>query len=248
MPVALSSLLAASCAAGPDYGRRKVTLPSHFRFETAAANAESLADLPWWKLFRDDALRALVQEALRNNYDLLVATARVDAARAQARASGAQLLPSVSIAGTGSYGNSFQGASAANKSYYTAGVNGSVSLDVDLFGRLRRTAEAARAEYAASEEARRGVWVTLLADVGQTYFQLRSLDIPRSIDERTVIARTKTLEFFRVRADGGIGTDLDVARAEADLAGAKATLANLQRQIALNEDAVSILLGRPPRP
>jgi len=247
VPIALSLLLAVGCAAGPDYKRPKVALPASYRFETGTATATSLVDLPWWQMFGDNALRALVEEALRNNFDLLVATARVDAARAQARAAGAQLLPSVTVGGTGSYANSFGGA-PAGKSFYTAGATGTASWEIDLFGRLRRTAEAARAEYAASEEARRGVWVTVLADVGQSYFQLRSLDIQRGIAARTVIERAKTLEIFRVRAEGGIGTDLDVARAEADLAGAKATLANVQQQISLNEDSISILLGRSPGP
>jgi outer membrane protein, multidrug efflux system len=244
---AISMILAAGCAVGPDYKRPQVALPSHHRFETGNATSASLVDLPWWQAFGDNALRALVEEALRNNYDLLVATARVDTARAQARAAGAQLLPGVTIGGTGSYANSFQGA-AAGKSFYAAGATGTASWEIDLFGRLRRTAEAARAQYAASEEARRGVWVTVLADVGQSYFQLLSLDIQRVVAERTVVARAKTLEFFQVRAEGGIGTDLDVARAEADLAGAKSTLANLQQQISLNEDTISILLGRSPGP
>ena len=167
-PVVLSLLLAVGCAAGPDYKRPKVALPSSYRFETGTAAAPSLVDLPWWQMFGDNALRALVEEALRNNYDLLAATARVDAARAQARAAGAQLLPSVTIGGTGADANSF-GGTPAGKSFYTAGATGTASWEIDLFGRLRRTAEAARAEYAASEEARRGVWVTVLADVGQSY-------------------------------------------------------------------------------
>jgi multidrug efflux system outer membrane protein len=237
------------CAAGPNYERPKIGLPSHYRFEAGAATPDSLADLPWWRVFHDDALRALVDEALKNNYDLLVATARVEVARAQARAVGAQLLPSVGVGGVGSYGNSLQGGLAsANKSFYTASATGNVSWDIDLFGRLRRSAEAAGAEYVASEEARRGVWVTVLADVGQSYFQLLALDTQRVIAEKTVTDRAKTVELFRVRKSGGIGTDLDVARAEADLAGAKATLAVLRRQISLSEDAISILLGRAPGP
>jgi multidrug efflux system outer membrane protein len=234
---------------GPNYERPKIGLPSQYRFSGGAATPESLADVPWWRVFHDDGLRALIDEALRNNYDLLVATARVEVARAQARAAGAELLPRVGVGGVGSYGNSFQGGlAAANKSYYAASATGNVAWDIDLFGRLRRSAEAASAAYAATEEARRGVWVTVLADVGQSYFQLLALDIQRVIAEKTVAARAKTVEIFRVRASGGIGTSLDVARANADLAGAKATLAALGRQISLSEDALSILLGRAPGP
>jgi multidrug efflux system outer membrane protein len=246
--VVLSAWLA-GCAVGPNYERPKVALPAQYRFDTGPASPESLADLPWWRVFHDAALQALMEEALRNNYDLLVATARVEVARAQARAAGAQLLPAISVGGNGSYGNALQsGLGSANKSFYAANATGNASWEVDLFGRLRRTAEAARAEYAASEEARRGVWVVVLADVGQSYFQLLALDIQRVVAEKTVAARAKTLEIFRVRARGGFGTDLDVARAEADLAGAKVTLAALERLIPLNEDALSILLGRAPGP
>jgi multidrug efflux system outer membrane protein len=240
--------LAAGCAVGPDYERPKVTVPLHYRFESEPATPASLVDAPWWRVFHDEALRALVEEALRNNYDLLVAAARVEGARAQARAAGAQLLPSISASATGRYGNSFQGLTAANQSFYSANGLGTASWEIDLFGRLRRTAEAARAQYAASEEARRGVWVTVVADVGQSYFQLLALDLQRLVATRTVADRAKTLELFRARANGGLGTELDVVRADADLAGAKAALANIEGQISTSENAISILLGRAPGP
>ena len=190
----------------------------------------------------------MIDEALVRNFDLLIAVARVDEARAQAQAAGAALLPALSATGTGSYGNSFQGAGALPTPFYSASATGVATWELDVFGRLRRTREAARAEYAASEEAQRGVWVTVVAEVAQTYFQLLALDVQRTVSERTVASRVKTLDFFRVRAEGGIGTDLDVARGEADLAGARATLADLGQRIAVNEDALSLLLGRPPGP
>jgi multidrug efflux system outer membrane protein len=245
----LAPLLAAGCMMGPDYERPKVPVPSRHRFEEAKASAASLVDLPWWQVFHDPLLRALVEEALRSNYDLQVAAARVEISRAQARAAGVQLLPAVGASGTATYGNSFQGGLAsAGQSYYAANAIGTVSWELDLFGKLRRTAEAARAAYAASEEAQRGVWVTVLSDVAQAYFLLLSLDIQRVIADKTVIARAKILDVFRVRAEGGAGTNLDVARAEADLAGAKATFVAVQRQISLSEDSISYLLGRPPGP
>jgi multidrug efflux system outer membrane protein len=239
---------AVGCAVGPDYKRPQVNLPGGYRFDSSPATAGSLADLPWWRVFQDPALHALVSEALRNNFDLLVASARVDAARAQARAAGAQLLPSVSATSRASWGNSFEGLAAANTHFYSVNVLGSASWEIDLFGRLRRTREAASAQYAASEEARRGVWITVLADVGQSYFLLRSLDLQRGIAERTVVDRAKTLDLFRTRSEGGVGTDLDVARAEADLAGAKSTLAGIHLQIATTEDSISLLVGRAPGP
>jgi multidrug efflux system outer membrane protein len=248
LPAALATVLLTGCALGPDYSRPKVASPGSHRFAGGPATAESLSDLPWWKVFRDAPLQALVGEALHNNYDLIAATARVDAARAQARAAGAQLLPAVRGSGTATYGNSLSGLGTAPTPFWSATGTGTAAWELDVFGRLRRSAEVARAQYAASEEARRGVWLTVLAEVGQSYFDLLSLDLQRTIAVRTVAARASTLDFFRVRAEGGVGTDLDVARGEADLFSAQSTLANLEQQRSLREHTIALLLGRPPGP
>ncbi len=244
--VALATVLVSGCALGPSYERPRVASPASYRFESGAATPASLSDLPWWTVFNDEALRALVEEALKNNYDLVAAAARVEAAREQARAAGANLLPGISASANGSYGNSLAGAGALPKPFWAAGGSGTVSWEPDVFGRLRRTAEVARAQYAASEEARRGVWVTVIAEVAQAYFDLLGLDIQRAVALRTVTARTSTVDLFRVRAEGGVGTDLDVARGEASLLGAQTTLASLERQISLDEHTIALLLGRPP--
>ncbi len=128
------------------------------------------------------------------------------------------------------------------------GGGATVSWEPDVFGGLRRTAEEARANFFASEEARRGVWLTVLADVAQAYFQLVSLDVQREITLRTIDARKETLELYRTQLQGGVGTGLQVARAEADVYGAQSTLADLERQIAISEDSISLLLGGPPAP
>jgi multidrug efflux system outer membrane protein len=247
-PAVLAMVAVTGCALGPNYERPKVTSPANHRFESGPATAASLADLPWWKVFRDPSLQSLVGEALKSNYDLLGAAARVDAARAQARAASAGLWPMVSGSGTGSYGNSLAGLGSSPTPFWSATGLGTAVWEVDLFGRLRRTAEVSYAQYVATEEARRGVWLTVLADVAQSYFQLLALDIQRAISLRTVAARTSTLDFFRVRAEGGVGTDLDVARGEADLFAAQSTLANVEQQILLNEHTIALLLGRAPGP
>lgn len=248
LPAALATVLLAGCALGPNYERPKVTSPASHRIASGPTTAASISDLPWWRVFRDAPLQALVGEALHNNYDLVAATARVDAARAQARAAGAQLLPRISGTGNGSYGNSLSGLGVSPKPFWSAGASGTAAWELDVFGRIRRTAEQASAQYAATEEARRGVWLTVLAEVAQSYFNLLSLDIQRAIALRTVAARASTVDFFRVRAEGGVGTDLDVARGEADLFSARSTLANVEQQIALGEHTIALLLGRPPGP
>jgi multidrug efflux system outer membrane protein len=122
------------------------------------------------------------------------------------------------------------------------------SWEPDVFGSLRRSAEEAQANYAASEEARRNVWLTVLADVAQAYFQLLAFDVQRQITLRTIGAREETLELYRTQLKGGVATGLEVARAEADLYSAQATLSSVELQIATSENAISLLLGLAPGP
>jgi multidrug efflux system outer membrane protein len=238
----LAVLATTGCAVGPDYHRSKIAAPPSFRFAANPQDAASVADLPWWDVFRDEALQTLLRQALVNNFDLRVAVARVEQARAQASAAGANLLPGIGVTAAAAYANG----SLGKVNFYGGGP--AVSWEPDVFGGLRRTAEESRANYFASEETRRGVWLTVLADVAQAYFQLLSLDVQREITLRTIEARKETLDLYRTQLQGGVGTGLQVARAEADVYGAQSTLADLERQIALSEDSISLLLGGPPAP
>jgi outer membrane protein, multidrug efflux system len=232
----------AGCAVGPNYHRPAVEAPPSFRFVDRAPNPTSLADLPWWEVFHDDALHALLRKALLSNFDLRIAVAHVDQSRALARAAGANLLPGIGATGDAAYSNGTTGKITAFLG------TGTVSWEPDVFGGLRRAAQEAKANYLASEETRRGVWITVLADVAQAYFQLLSLDVQRMVSLRTITNRRETLELYRTQLEGGVGTALQVARAEADVFGAQATLANVEQQIATGEDAISLLLGLAPGP
>jgi multidrug efflux system outer membrane protein len=241
--VAMLALTAATgCAVGPNYHRPPIAAPPSFRFAEGAASAASIADLPWWEVFRDEALQTLLRRALVSNFDLRIAVARVEQARQEARAAGANLLPGIGVNGTAAYANGSPGK-------ITAFFGGpTVSWEPDVFGGLRRSAEEAQASYLASEEARRGVWLTVLGDVAQAYFQLLSLDVQRETTLHTITARQQTLDLYRTQLQGGVGTGLQVARAEADVYGAQGTLADIERQIATSEDAISLLLGLDPAP
>jgi multidrug efflux system outer membrane protein len=241
--VALLALTAAAgCAVGPNYHRPRLEAPAGFRFAEGPTTAASIADLPWWDLFRDEALQALLRRALVSNFDLRIAVARVEQAREQARAAGANLLPGLGVTAAAAYSNGSPGK-------VTAFVGGpAVSWEPDVFGGLRRSAEEAQANYQASEESRRGVWLTVLGDVAQAYFQLLSLDVQRETTLRTITAREQTLDLYRTQLQGGVGTGLQVRRAEADVYGAQATLADIERQIATSEDSISLLLGLAPAP
>lgn len=249
------------CAVGPNYRRPAVTVPAAFRGAALATQAASpagstaqpasLADLPWWEMFQDEHLLTLIREALGNNYGLAAAAERVEQARALAGLGTTALLPAVGVQAGPSYQQTFlpvQIADAASPRYPLYQLQATLSWELDLWGRLRRLREAALGDYLASEEARRGVMVTLVGDVAQGYFQLLALDLQLAIAHRTVESRRETLRLFEELARGGVGNRLQTASADANLASARGTIPDLERQIALRENQLALLLGRSPQP
>jgi NodT family efflux transporter outer membrane factor (OMF) lipoprotein len=246
-------LLAASCTLGPDYKRPVVQTPSTFRgAEAASARDPSLADRPWFELFQDPTLTKLVTTALDQNFDLRIASERVLQARAALRITRSDQFPTVdasaSVVGTRF---SQRGANRAipagvdpDVAYTQVGF--SLGWELDVWGRLRRLTEAARAQYLATEEARRGVVTTLVADVTETYLSLRALDLEHAIAQRTRDAATDGLRLTERRRERGVATALDVQQAEQLLHIASAQIAGLEREAAQTENALSLLLGEAP--
>ena len=246
------ALAAASCTLGPDYRRPVVTVPAAYRGADAAQGLGSLADTRWFDLFQDQALTRLVQTALQQNFDVRIAAERVLQARARFGIVRAERFPSVdaSVAETTSR-FSRAGTSAAippgadrDVTYTQAGF--SVGWELDVWGRLKRLNESARAQYLATEEARRGVVTTLVADVTETYLVVRALDLELQIARRTRDAATDSLRLTQTRRDRGIATALDVQQADQLLHTASARIAGLERDIAQTENALSLLLGQVP--
>ncbi len=258
---ALVSWLVAGCALGPDYKRPSVPMTAVFR-ERRIAEAQSFADLPWWDVFHDPALAALLREALLNNLDLADAIARVDVARENARIRTDQLLPSLSIATGPAYQQTFSPFAAlvpasqasmlpfplGNERFATYTLSGSLSWEIDLWGRLRRLRQSALADALAAEEVERGVIVSIVGDVATGYFNLVALDLQLAISRRTVESRRQTLALFAERERGGVGDRLQTASEETLLANALATIPALERQIAQKENQLAFLAGRPPAP
>jgi len=250
--IATASALAFGCMVGPNYRRPDVTTPGSYRGVEAAAEEASLADVPWWDVFRDPVLEALIQEALAKNLDLQVAAARVLEARAQAGIARSFLFPEVgAAAGYGAeqvsrLSDPPQGADDKTYQNWNFGVN--VSWELDLFGRIRREREAAVARYLATEEGRRAVLVTLIGDVADSYFRLLELDLEIEIARRTLLLNDETIEFYRTRLEGGVSNRLEVDQAVANRAITAATIPEIERQIAITENGLSVLLGRPPGP
>jgi len=240
------------CAVGPNYQRPKVNAPTEYRSAEGAAQQASLADLPWWEVFKDDRLKNLVQTALANNYDLRIAVTRIEQARQIAAQARAQYFPFVNYQATASNGkNEFAGSvvpSGGGKERGTFVGVATVAWEADVWGRLRRENEAARAQYLATEEARRGVMLSLVSDVAQAYFELLGLDLELDIARQTTDSFTQTLKLFTERLEGGVSSKLDTSRAAGALATAAASIPELERQIAIKENQISVLLGNNPSP
>lgn len=241
----------AGCAVGPNYQRPTVTAPGNFRNAPEAVATNSFADLPWWDVYQDETLKALIHTALTNNFDVRIAATRVEQARAIRAQAGSQFLPTVGYGGGVSRGrNEFLATPNPNN-----GSTGDAALatlsaawEIDLWGRIRRLNESARAQYLASEEARRGVMLTLVSDVAQAYFELLELDLQLAIAQRTTVSFQETLRLFNDRLAGGVASRLDVSRAEGALATIAAQVPEVERQIALKENQINVLLGRNPGP
>jgi multidrug efflux system outer membrane protein len=244
--VALLVLSVASCApVGPNYARPVVPTPPTFRF-VESQQAASLADVPWWQVFEDPVLQALIREALANNLDLRAAAARVERFRAEARVAKSFLYPQVDGAAT--YTVQQNSGTAGGDIQQNAIYGFQLSWELDLFGRIRREREAAVARLLASEQGRRGVLVTLVADVASTYFLLRQLDVELDIARKTLATADESVTFFQNRVTGGVSNQLELDRITAFRATAAATIPDIERQIAEAEDSISLLIGQPPAP
>ena len=244
----------AGCAVGPDYKRPGVNAPAAYRTAesdtNAPAGAESFADLGWRNIYDDPRLRAYITEALTNNWDVKIAAARVMQAEAAARVSRSQFFPTVNAGGDlvttrTSKRGPFAPSGDPESSYGDAFV-GMSSYELDLWGRIRRANEAARARLLATEEAQRTVRQTLVADVATTYLQLLELDLELQIGQRSYISRTNSLVLTTAREEGGVSAMQDVYQAKVLVATAEASIVSALRQIEQTENQMNILLGRNP--
>jgi multidrug efflux system outer membrane protein len=232
----------AGCTVGPRYQRPSLAVPAEHRGQVGPGEAASLADQAWWEVFHDDVLQGLIAEALRNGYDVRLAAWRVEEARANAGIVRSQVFPSVQGQAATGYGR--QDGEQGGLIQY----NVNAAWELDLWGRIRRSNEAALADYLATEEARRGVLLSLVSEVATRYFQLRELDLQLEIARRTTGAFQETFDLFDRRLQGGAASALETSSAQASLAATAANIPDLERQIAAEENELSFLLGRNPGP
>jgi len=246
--VLASGLALSGCSVGPEYERPALPTPDAFYGSAAPASEASLADATWWDVFSDPVLRSLIDEALKNGYDVRLAAARVEEARARYGLAGSEYFPTL--------GYSAGVSRAHNGSYQTPGdvtgnsinVSGLLSWEIDVWGRVRRLNEQARAQYLASQEGRRGVELSLVSDVASAYFDLRALDAELEIARKTRDTFQDTYDLFDRRLRGGAASALETSRAEVLLANASALIPGLEQRIVARENQITLLLGRPPGP
>jgi multidrug efflux system outer membrane protein len=244
---ALSLALLAGCAVGPNYKRPLVPVPDRFYGEAQASEARSLADVRWWDVFDDPILKGLVDEAVRNGFDARLAAARVQEARARYGIVRSQRFPSVDYDAGWQRGRANQILNPSGATLTQWSVDVGFSWELDLWGRIRRLSEGARAEYLATEEARRGVLLSLVSDVAIAYLDLRELDEELEIAKRTTAAFQDTFDLFNRRLEGGAASGLETARAEGSLGQVAAQIPEIERAIVARENEINFLLGRNPQ-
>jgi outer membrane protein, multidrug efflux system len=242
-----TSLVFAGCTVGPDYRRPAVVTPPDFRGALAPATEPSLGDLPWWQVFPDETLQQLIREALRDNYDVRIAAARILDARAQATIARSLQFPTLNASASAPYART-EGTLAPLQFRETIAPAGGLdfSFEADLWGRFRRNSEAARAEMLGTEYFARFVVMTLVSDLGTAYIRLRSLDEELDIARGTLDTRRGSLDLVSLRERGGVAALIDVRQSEILVAAAAQTVPDLERQIEQTENVISTLLGRPP--
>ena len=247
----IAPLLLAGCAVGPNYKRPNVDTPTAFRDATNSVSTNSFADLPWWGVFKDPVLQDLIRVALTNNYDLRIVLTRVDQARALQMQARSQFLPQVGYSGEASRGhNMFLDLPIPNGGRTQNGFLGGFNAlwEIDLWGRVRRMNEAARANFMATQEGRRTVLISLVSGVAQAYFELLELDDQLAISKRTRDSYERTFKLFDDQHTAGLASKLELSRAKLALRTVSATIPEVERQIALKENEINALLGRNPGP
>jgi len=236
----------AGCSAGPNYHRPVVQTPTAYRDLSAGtqanAQAASFADLPWWQVFQDPQLQDLIRTALKGNYDLQLATERINAARAQVAITRSRLFPQVG--GNADFSGGKEQSFQTKYNFLSLGADAAFQLD--FFGQLRRATEASRAELLATEEAKHTVTLTLVSDLASAYFDLLQLDLELVITQDTVKTQEDSVKLTSFRLSNGVATKLDVLQAQQVLDSANVQIPDLERRIGQEEDAISILLGDYP--
>ena len=240
------ALAVTGCTLTPDYERPGLDVPPEY--VRPAPTGESIANLDWWELFRDEQLQELIRIALEENKDLGIALARIFEARYRLTVVRAEQFPFLDVFGGAGRGKSSQHVLPGGNTRDTYSASAGLSFELDLWGEFRRGTEAAEADLLGTEAGYRNVTISLVANVASFYLLLRDLDARLAISKRTTSGRRGSLEIIQARFDKGTVAQLDVDQAQVELAIAEAAVSSFERQIVQTENALRILLGRNPGP
>ena len=232
--------LLAGCTVGPNYHRPDIDVPQSFRNADSSATGASIGSEKWWTVFQDAELQKLIRSAIAQNYDARIAASRILQAQQQVTITRAQQFPQIN--GTAGY----LGQKIPAFGFAAYEIQGAFSWNIDFWGQYRRATEAARANLLAADWNRNLVLSTIVQDVATTYFQIRELDLELDIAKRTLASRKESLQLTNTLEQGGATSLLDVRQAEQLVETAAETIPDTERQIAIDEDMLSILIGEDP--
>ena len=243
----LPILLLTACAMGPDYIRPQVDVAEKFRMEPM--EGESVANLRWWELLHDETLQQLIRQALQENKNLKQAVATVEEFQARLYTTRMGFIPNFNADANapafGTLGGFLRPGFATPFNYYGQTT---LNWELDIWGKIRRSNEAARADLLAQEENRHAIILTLVSAVAQSYFDLLQLDMQRDIAQRALASWEESVAISQAQLQGGVISRLDFDQFEAERANAAARVAELERQMRQKENELSVLLGKNPAP
>lgn len=251
--VLVAACMLAACSAGPDYKRPDMVLPGSWpASQDDKAVKANTATEQWWHIYGDAVLDQLEDEALAHNSDILVAAAHVNEVRAQLGIAGADQYPAVSanVAESrtkSSLNGTIPYPSTVPRIQNLSTVTLNASYELDLWGKFRRSNEAARADLLSAESARDTVRISLTAQVAQEYFALIALDAEESAERRLLASRQDRLELNKKQLEVGVISEYDLHQADADIASVQSQLSTLEQTRSKQETALTLLLGRSPR-
>lgn len=241
----LPGLLMVSCAMGPDYSRPRLDIADNFRM--TQTEGQSIANLPWWELLHDEELQRLINQALQENKDLKQAMASVEELQARLNTARMDFLPKMEIQANAPAAGTLGGFSVPGfPTPYNYYGQTTLNWELDIWGRIRRSNEAALADLLAREENRRAVILTLISAVAQAYFDLLQFDMQLDIARRALFSWEESVAISRAQLQEGVISRLDLDQFEAERANAAARVAELRRLMIQKENELSVLLGRSP--
>jgi len=238
----------AGCAVGPNYKRPEIATSDRFYGQEQAAEAKTLTDTPWFEVFGDPTLKALVDEAVATGFDARIAAARVQEAQARYGIAKSDFYPQIGYGAGYDYRRLPETIDASGDPSNVYSANVSISWELDIWGRVRRLNEEALNSYLATEEARQGVLLTLASDVAQSYFELLALDDELEIARHTTAAYQAMYDLFDRRLQGGAASALETSYALGALKSTASQIPDLERRIVQTENRINLLVGRQPGP